>query len=375
MQVAILSDDQAAAESLRSALSECGLECPIDRVWPTETSNSLLNGGSSELDALFFLLTEEEPSLARLESLCINSATRVVAVGSARDPRFIMRVIHAGPSDYLDIDGELVEDLKRALGRLQNVPAASSSGGKVISVFAHCGGAGCSLVATNLAVALAEAHDECLLCDFNVRRGDLATLLNLKPQFSVNDISKNLAKLQGDIFEQTLTAHDSGVQLLAAPSSFTDVRPVPSEAVNRIISLARQSFPFMVADLEDFFHPEQFELLRQSDTILFVMRLDYTALRNARRTLEYLERDGLDLDRVQIVVNQCGRPKELTVSQAEEVLARPLDHVIPYEPKVVIPSVNRGAPLMQSAPRSKAARAIRKVAEGIEAPATRAVKT
>jgi pilus assembly protein CpaE len=368
MDVAILSDDLSTAERLRSALVECQVNCPIDRVRSVASATGLLSDAGRSLDALFFMLEESEESLTLLEAVCSTRAVPVIAIGTARDPQFIMRVIHAGPSDYLDIDGDLSADLRRAIGRLQKTQTSDSVSGKLISVFSHCGGSGCSLIAANLAVALAERHQDCLLCDFNVRRGDLATVLNLKPQFSINDVCKNVTNLKRDIFEQALTAHSSGVQLLAAPSSFSDVRPIPMAAVSQIIGLARRSFPITVTDLEDFFHAEQAEVLKQSDRVLFVMRLDYTAVRNARRTFEYLEREGVDGTRFRFVVNQYGRPRELPHAQAEEVLGRSLDYYIPYEPKIAIVSMNRGIPLMESSPRSKIARALGKLADEIVSP-------
>src|SRR5690606_16774354 len=107
---------------------------------------------------------------------------------------------------------------------------------------------------------------------------------------------------------------------------------------SRILGMARARFPFTVADLEDFFHAEQFELLRQSETILFILRLDYTSLRNARRTFEYLERDSIEPGRIRLVVNQYGRPRELTVGQAEDVLGRKPDYYVPFDPKPAITS-------------------------------------
>jgi pilus assembly protein CpaE len=368
MEVGIFSDDQAAAERLRSVMAECDISCPIDRVWPTAAAESLTSPADSPLDALFVLLEENEQSLECLEKLCARRLGFTVAVGTARDPKFMMRVIHAGPGDYLDIEGDLAAEMRRALGRLRESSEPSRPRGRVYSVFSHCGGSGCSLLAVNLAVALAAESFGCLLCDFNVRRGDLAPLLNLKPQFCVNDLCKT-PQLKRDLFEQALTPHSSGVRLLAAPATLSDVRPIPVATVSQILSHAREVFPFTVADLEDFFHPEQSAVLRQSDCVLFVMRLDYTALRNARRTFEYLEREGIDGSRFRFVVNQYGRSKELSPSQAEEVLGRPLDYYLPFDQKVAVTSVNRGIPFIESVPRSRIARAVRSLATELLAPA------
>jgi len=369
MNVVIFSDDQAGAERLRSALAEHEIVCPIDRVFPLAAATS----SSATYDAQFVVLLDDETSLTVLEELCARGAPPVIAVGTASDPRFIMRVVHAGPADYLDIDGDLTRELARALNKLKPAERIQTAPGKVVSVFSHSGGSGCSLLATNLAVALAEKNGKCLLCDFNVRRGDLATLLNLKPDHTVNDVTKSLAKLQRDIFKQALTPHASGVQLLAAPTSLSDVRPIPVEASAQIVGLGRRTFPHVIIDLEDFFHHEQFEVLRQSDSTLFVMRLDYTALRNARRTFEYLDHEGIESSKFKLVINQHGRPRELTAAQAEEVLGRSVDYFVPFDPKTTIEAMNRGVPIIQYAPRATMTRAIRKIADELNTPAAKPV--
>jgi pilus assembly protein CpaE len=368
MEVSIFSNDHAAAERLRSALTECDVLCPISRVHAIAPSASVSLSPPDEPEAVFVIVMEEDDSLSWLEESCSQGSTPVIAVGAARDPHFMLRVIQAGPADYVDIDGNLVDDLRRALGRIEKKRTQRTATGQLVSVFSHCGGSGCSFLAANLAVALSEMHEECLLCDFNVRRGDLATLLNLKPHFTINDLTTNLSKLQRELLDQVLTPHTTGVQLLAAPTSLSEVHPIPVEAISRILQLARERFAFSVADLEDFFHAEQYELLRQSETILFVLRLDYTSLRNARRTFEHLERDGIEPGRIRLVVNQYGRPRELTSRQAEEVLGRKPEFYVPFDPKPAISSVNRGEPLLLSYPKSRIARSIRQIASAVAAP-------
>jgi len=162
-----------------------------------------------------------------------------------------------------------------------------------------------------------------------------------------------------------LTPHESGVQLLAAPPSLADVQPITSDMAEQIVRLFRATFPFVVADLEDFFHAEQLQLLRSSSVVCFVLRLDFTALRNTRRTLEYLEREGLDLARVQIIVNQYGRPKEIAVGQAEKVLDRKLSLFVPFDQRMAVSSLNRGVPVSWECPKSKIGAAVAKIAEQI----------
>lgn len=364
MQTLIASDDPSTAERVRSALAEQGVACPPSRIVSLDAAREAVSSGACVPELTFVVIAGDvDRSIAVLEDVRRVSRSRVVVVGSARDPHVILRAVHSGPDDYLDIEGDFSTQLQRTLDRVRAAGGPDSSTGRLVTFVSHSGGSGCSFLAANTAVALAQMEERCVLCDFNLRRGDLATLFNLKPRFSINDLSRNATKLDQPMFEQALIAHESGVQVLAAPPSLTDVHPITLEAADQIVRTARQAFTWVIADLEDFFHSEQFLLLRSSHLILFVLRLDYTALRNARRTFEYLEREGLDLGRVRTVVNQHGRSREITVGQAENVLERKLSLFVPFDQKSAVASLNRGVPVMWDAPKSRIGRAVRKLAE------------
>jgi pilus assembly protein CpaE len=362
MQTLIASDDPATAERLRAALATHGVNCPLSRVVGLDAAPGLASSTPTDL-VLIVVSNNVDRAIAAMDEIRGRSQASVVVVGSARDPNLILRIVHAGPDDYLDVDDDFAAQLQRTLGRLRTATSAGTATGRLITFLSHSGGSGCSFLAANLAVTLARMHEKCGLFDFNLRRGDLATLFNVKPRFSISDLSRNGSRLDQSVLEQALTPHESGVQILAAPPALTDVRPVTSEAAEQIARLLRASFPFVVADLEDFFHAEQVQLLRSSSVVCFVLRLDFTSLRNTRRTLEYLEREGLDLARVQIVVNQYGRPKEIAVSQAEKVLDRKLSLFVPFDQKMAVSSLNRGVPIAWELPKSKISAAVAKIAE------------
>ena len=55
-----------------------------------------------------------------LEQLKKSIAGKLVAVGAADDPQLILRVVHAGPDDYLNEDGDLEGDVDALLNRLRS---------------------------------------------------------------------------------------------------------------------------------------------------------------------------------------------------------------------------------------------------------------
>ena len=193
---------------------------------------------------------------------------------------------------------------------------------------------------------LAKRHKECGLIDLRLAAGDLAAMLDLKPEHSLAEMSDRLARLDAIMFEQFLTRHAGGVCLLASPRDFASVEKVSGKAVHRILGMARGRFPFVVADVDNSLAVEQIEALWQSDVILLVLRLDYICVRNARRILDHIEKLGIGSERVQLVANGYRQASQLRAGQAEEALGRKVEHYIPHDPGRVNESINKGVPVV-----------------------------
>ncbi len=362
MSAFIVSDNPATTAKLQASLTSCEIECPLTSVVSCDLAERVVPQHAP--DIIFVVMFPNfERTLLLLDQLRKHTQSKLVAVAAAREPDKILQVVHVGPDDYLDEEGDLEKQIQEALSRFKTTGQGGYGGcGQLLTVMSPSGGAGCSMIAANIATAKALSHETSCLFDLDIRRGDLASMFNLKPQYTIIDLCRNLQKLDQQMFDKSLLKHESGVHLLAAPSSLDDVQQVNSDAVEHIVQFARSGFPCVVVDLEDFFHREQFRVLQLSDIVLFVFRLDFSSLRNARRTLDYLDKVGIDRDKFQLVANQQGRPKELAVEQAEDALGTKISHLIPEDAKTVIMALNHGAPAVLEYPRSKLSKAIKNMA-------------
>jgi pilus assembly protein CpaE len=237
--------------------------------------------------------------------------------------------------------------------------------GRVISVLSPSGGSGSSTLAVNLATALAREQKSCILIDLNLGSGDLASLLDLKPAHTLADLCRISSRMDRAIFERSLVRHDCGVALLSPSRSFADISQVTTQGVCDTLILARNLSPYVVVDLDDSFHSEQTQTLRHSDVILLVLRLDFTSLRNTRRTLDHLEQLQVSRQRVQLVVNRYGQPQELPSAKAEEALGMKITHFIPDDPKTINRANNNGIPAVIESPSAKVSKSVYQLAASL----------
>jgi pilus assembly protein CpaE len=364
--VFLATNDEAQATLVRQILLREGLDCPLRNVVRLEQAPQLLP--RSPVDVIVVGLPENrEQSLALLDWLDMRPKTTgglVLAIGGVADHKLVLRALRGAVDDYLD-KTDLEAELMAALARWRATAARLEEVGKVIAVLAPNGGSGSSTLAVNLATILAKLHKTVALLDLKLETGDLAALLDLKPTYSLADICHNITRMDRTLFERSLTQNASGVHLLAAPREYNEVAWVTPEGVHQALALAKSSFPYIVVDLDHTFRPEQVEVLREADIVLLVLRLDFASLRNSRRAIEHIERLGIQRDRIRLVVNRYGQPKDISFAKAEEVLGMKIFHYVPDDPKTINRANNNGVPVVLESPRAAVSRSIAQLAAGV----------
>jgi pilus assembly protein CpaE len=307
--------------------------------------------------AVVVLDANAERGLEVLGRLRHGMSRHVLAVGQIADSKIILRALQSGADYFLD-EADLEASFDAGLARLKLKQERQAPAGRLLAVVSASGGTGASTLAANIATVLAGDEQKCALIDLKPGRGDLASLLDLKPQFTLADLCLNVTRLDRAMFEKMLVRHQSGVHLLGSPQMFGDVRVVTAQGVSQALQLARTHFPCVVVDVEDCFHEEQVVVLRQATGIILVARLDFTSLRNARRILEHLQDVDVPRNLVRIVISRYGQANELPVDEAEEALGEKLNHFIPDDPRTVNGANNAGIPVVLRAPKQKVAQAI-----------------
>jgi pilus assembly protein CpaE len=362
MQAFIVSDHESIGGRVRQILLFEGMDCQAARVVPLDLAADRLAEGQPDL-LVIVLSPDPERALAVMGDAIRKVQSRVLVVGPASS-KLVLRALRGGAADYVD-EADLEAELLVALRQLRDEKSGRSGAGRLIAVLAPSGGSGSSTLATNVAAALAKEHKEVALVDLKLEAGDLAALLDLKPVYTLADLTQNVARMDRVLLERSLVRHASGVHLLASPRAFADVAFVTPEGVDQALNLARAVFPYVVADLDHGFREVQVRAIRQADVILLVLRLEFAALRNTRRTLDHLEQLNVDKDRVRLVVNRYGQPKEVPAAKAEEALGMKIFHFVPNDPRAVIRANNNGVPFVFETPSAKVSKNVTRLAMSI----------
>ena len=363
MHAFVVGDHEPTTRQIRQVLLQEGHDCPAVNVLIVDGAADRLARGEPAF-VVVAMNPAPERAISLLAQLRASLRCQLVAVGSTTDSRLVIRAHRAGAADYVD-EAHLVEELPTALRRLRALSSAPDELARTIAVLAPNGGSGSSTLAVNIATTLAEKYETTLLVDMKLHSGDLAALLDLKATHTLADLCQHAATMDRSMFERSLVKHSSGVHLLPPPRLFADAEAVTAEGVGQAITLARSMYPFVVVDVDHSFAPEQIQVLRKADIILIVMRLDFACLRNAARTLEYLQQLGIEKDRMRVVVNRYGQSKEVPAAKAEEALGVKIAHFVPEDATSVNRANNNGVPVVLERPSSRVSKSLRNLAASV----------
>jgi pilus assembly protein CpaE len=317
-------------------------------------------------------------AISRAESLqTIRPNSGVVMVVYDLSTNLLQRALRAGVVDVVAVsadDEELVEAVERAASRIQRQTSQIHTGPqavapcRVVTTFCTKGGAGKSVLSVNLAVALAHrTNQRVVLIDADLQFGDVALMLQLEPQHSIIEAVQAGDRLDRDLMESLLLKHQpSGLSVLAAPTEPTAADQIGRPELVRVLNVLREMCAYIVFDTSPNFGEVTLAALENSDDILVLAGLDVMSLKSAKVGLQTMRVLGIPFSKVKFVLNRANTKVGLTEDDAEHALQLKVDVALPSELEVAA-SVNRGSPVVLSAPRSKFAKGIEGLANLITA--------
>jgi pilus assembly protein CpaE len=234
--------------------------------------------------------------------------------------------------------------------------------GQVITVFSGKGGTGKSVLATNLAVALAAGGQRrvCLI-DLDLTFGDVAIMMELAPERTIAAAVPVADRIDETGFRTLLTRHRSGVDILLAPVQPADADQVTRDLIAELIYLARGCFDHIVIDCASALNDQMLAALDAAHHFVLVTTPELPALKSLRVTLDTFDLLDYQRDRRTVVLNRADSKVGLSAADVEKAIRMPIAAHVPSS-RDVPASVNRGIPLVLDQPGHAVSTAIRDLA-------------
>lgn len=320
--------------------------------------------------ALVMLDSNPQKALELVGRLTADSpTTQVLVISSSTEGSLILQAMRNGAREFLSAPLKL-DDFLAALDRIQQSGGIRQSDGQVrtsqvITVAGVSGGIGCTSLAINLGCCLAQQPNSSVsIIDLDLALGDADVWLDIIPDYTIQDVAENVARLDYALLKRSLTKHACGAFLLPRPVEVEDRTTITPEVLRRVIALLKATFTHLVIDIGKSFGPTDMAALEISDVILLVVQLDLPSLRNAVRLLQFLSNhEGLS-EKVRIVINRVGlEDSQISLSKAQETIGREVFAQIPNDYAVMVEARNNGVPLITQAPKAKLTKTLNQLAQ------------
>ncbi len=319
-------------------------------------------------DAVIIDVDGDEPKALSLIA-CVKAARPncgIIAVSTRTEGQLILKAMRTGAGEFLNAPVQ-IDELLAALQRVtqSSTGAQRTKSGSIVAISGASGGVGCTSVAVNLACALARNPvNNVVLVDLDLSLGDADIFLDTIPEYTLLDVSQNIARLDLAMLRKSLTKHESGVYLLPRPVHLEDMESISTEEFRKVLGLLKASFSHMIIDLSKSFNRLDMVAIQMAEHLLMITQLDLPCLRNIVRILTSLEHHEGIVDRVKIIVNRAGLDKsQISYANAEETINREVYWKIPNNYSVIADARNNGVPLQVSAPKAAITAAINELAE------------
>jgi pilus assembly protein CpaE len=368
LSVALIGPEEQRRKAIASALT--GPQASVTR----EFSNY------PELDDLPKLLEEDydvvivdldsnpEHALDLVENICGNSSATVIVYSANANSEMLVRCMRAGAREYLTepfAASTVAEAMVRASVRRPVSRPTKKVSGKLFVFVGSKGGSGTTTIASNFAIAIAqESQQNTLLVDLDLPLGDAALDLGITPAYSTVNALQNFNRLDRNFLLTLLTKHSTGLSVLAAPDKYTDMQ-ASEEAVEKLLSVTRQEFDFVVVDAGSRLGTSSKALFEDAAGIYLVTQVSIPELRNSNRLIS--DFFGTNSGKLDVVLNRYS-PRSLGIDEEHitKALTRPAKWKIPGDFPAARKAQNTASPIvLEDSPISRVVRQMARTACGL----------
>ena len=318
-------------------------------------------------------ITDAELPLSAVNELAevCEPGVAVLAIGDRNDVGLFRDLVAHGVSDYLVKPVNVALLQKSLLG----VMDASGQGrqpnrlGRLIAVTGTRGGVGATMVATSLAWTIANRRRRRVaLVDLDLQFGTAALALDLEPSHSLREALEQPSRIDSLFVDRAMAKHSETLYVLSSEENLSDSLLTDYAALDALVKELRNKFHFVIIDLPRVVTPSTQHVLQSATNFVLVSDLSLAGMRDALRFVSLLPNINASCQ-IAMCASRVGehRQGEIARREFESAIGRPIDVIIPFDPRNVAALTNVGQPVASS--RSPVATALHDLADRICGPA------
>ncbi len=266
----------------------------------------------------------------------------------------------AGVDDYLTKPihpAELVARIKALLsrGKLRGAAEVVSPKGYMIGCIASKGGIGVSTTVFNLGIVLHQRHKlDVIVAELRPGQGSMALDLGFASPDSLNKLLQSEpVEITSASIESQLLRTSYGIRLLMASSHIQDAALlIHTEQIQQLARHLPALAQVVLLDIGASFIPNIEQVLSNCHELIVATEPYPSSIQRTRLLLDNVAEVGFGKSKLLhlIAINRLRADIQLSITQMQEMLGRPIAQVISPVPEMAFQAVQRGIPLVQIQP-------------------------
>lgn len=345
-----------------------------------------------EADSLDFIAlaidAEDEDNLTLLGEVIVQARKRdikVILIAEDVTPSSLHQLLRKGADEFVPYP--LPEnELQMAIDRLNQhqdpvapeqqphkLKSGSDKEGALLVTHGLSGGVGATTLAVNLAWELAkiadgDRHSVCLI-DLDLQYGSISTYLDLPRREAIFELLSDTEDMDDDVFGAALLSYQDRLHVLTAPADMLPLDLIGPEDVDRILSMARKHFDYVIVDLPKTLVQWSETVLQAAHVYFALLELDMRSAQNALRLKRALQSEDLPFTKLRFALNRAPKFTDLSgksrVKRMAEGLGISIDLQLPDGGRQVTQCCDHGVPLAETAAKNPLRKEILKLAQSV----------
>ena len=297
-------------------------------------------------------------------------SVQIIIMSVQSDPNYLRRAMMAGARDFLTKPfggDELVAAIRRVHDKrpqhvaapvnqtatsIPGAPTATGGAdGHIVTVFSPKGGAGCTTIAINLAVSLAQRNFRTVIVDGSLQFGDIEVMLHMKPMTSILDLCDESIELDSDLISSVVQLHRSGVNVLLAPPRPEMAEVVNEASIKKLLEALRANYDFIIVDTSSYLTGVSLAILDVADKIVLVTQQSLPSLKSIKRFFDLSDVLDYAPGKAWLVVNRATK-QGISVKNIGDALKQPVVVAVPDD-MVASTAADQGVPLVSGATKKR----------------------
>ena len=342
-KLVIFEKDSSVVDIIKGYLPDCG-DISVDKVY-SDYNKGFKYVKENKSKVVIFSFTPDKMTSLKMISKMSDLGVNVIALSDDYTTSNIIQTLRSGAKDFVAkpiIKKDFIGAIKKCCQ--DNVKVLNKS--QIITVFSNKGGIGKTAIAVNLAYELSkQIRDKVALVDLNLPIGDIPTFLDIRPTIDISEIADNLQNKK--IIDACSQYKSSDMFVLAEPLHIQQNRALNPKQVKNLFNSLRESFSYIVVDMGSVVDKLNMAILQNSDVILLTTVVNLPLIRNCQRCLDLFNNLEIPDSKVKILLNRYLENDEITVTDVEKTLHKPVYWKVPNNYFTMMSSINKGIPVSE----------------------------